>query len=199
MSKDKSEELRPALKGGGESTGKKNVFRGKEAKLVKALTKTTNVSEAGRMAGYGRNQSAFRALRNIQTKIPELMDSIGLTDEYLLEKCLKPGLSAMETKFFADKGVILDQRDVIAWGPRRDFLDMACKLKGLYITSDDGAHGNSERNQPGGNSLSVVFTNEGAAREFVEAIAARRPSGGFAGVDAQVDPQLGRERYSQST
>jgi len=173
------------------NTASKKILRGKEPKLVKALSKTSNISEAGRMAGYGTAQSAHRALRNIQTKIPELMDSIGLTDEYLLKKCLKPGLSAMETKFFADKGVILDQRDVIAWGPRRDFLDVALKLKGLYIRNDDGANGNSERNQPGGHSLSVVFTNEGAAREFVEAIAARRSTGGLTGVDAQVDPVVG--------
>jgi len=174
------------------NTAGKKILHGKEPKLVKALTKTTNISKAGRMAGYGTAQSAHRALRNIQTKIPELMDSIGLTDEFLLKECLKPGLSAMETKFFADKGVVLSEKEVIAWGPRRDFLDMACKLKGLYITrDDDGANGNSERNQPGGHSLSLVFTDEGAAREFVEAIAARRSPGGFAGVDAQVDSQLG--------
>ena len=170
----------------------KKALRGKEAKLVKALAKTTNVSEAGRMAGYGRNQSAFRALRNIQAKVPELMDRIGLTDEYLLEKCLKPGLEAKETKFFADKGIVMQEKEVIAWGPRRDFLDMACKIKGLYITREgDGGNGNGERNQSGGHSLSVVFTNEGAAREFVEAIAARRSSSGFTSVDAEVDPNLG--------
>jgi hypothetical protein len=172
---------------------KRKILRGKEAKLVKALAKTSNVSEAGRMAGYTKAQAAHHALRNIQKKVPEIMDRIGLTDEYLLKECLKPGLTALETKFFADKGVVLDQKEVIAWGARRDFLDMACKLKGLYMTREgDGANGESERNRPGGNSLSLVFTNEGAAREFVEAIASRRSSGGFAGVDAEVDPNLGR-------
>jgi hypothetical protein len=171
---------------------RKNVLRGKEAKLVKALAKTSNVSEAGRIAGYTKAQAAHRALHNIQLKMPELMDRIGLTDEYLLKKCLKPGLTAKETKFFADKGIVMESRDVIAWGARRDFLDMAFKLKGLYVTREgDGTNGESERNRPGGNSLSLVFTDEGAAREFVEAISTRRSAGGFAGLDAQVDAHMG--------
>ena len=120
------------------------------------------------------------------------MDKIGLTDEYLLKECLKPGLTAKETKIIHSQGIVMGKEEVVAWGPRRDFLDMACKLKGLYVTRDgDGANGESERNRPGGNSLSLVFTNEGAAREFVEAIASRRSGGGFTGVDAEVDPNLG--------
>lgn len=107
-------------------------LRGKEPGLVKALAQTTNVSEAGRIAGYGTPQSAHRALNNIQKKVPDLMDEIGLTDEFLLKECLKPGLSAMETRHYANKGVVLDSKDVIAWTERRGFLDMAFKLKGSY-------------------------------------------------------------------
>jgi hypothetical protein len=65
----------------------------------------------------------------------------------------------------------MEHKEVIAWGPRRDFLDMAYKLKGSYAVRESN-DGNGERNQPSGPSLSVVFTEEGAAKEFIEAIAA---------------------------
>jgi hypothetical protein len=172
---------------------RKNVLRGKEPKLVKALAKTSNVSEAGRMAGYGTAQSAHRAVRRIQTKVPELMERMGLTDEYLLKKCLKPGLKAKETKFFADKGIVMDKKEVIAWGPRRDFLDMAFRLKGLYISKEgDGNGGNGQGNQSGGPTLHLEFSHEGAAREFAEAIASRRGGDRPAGLDAPMDEELGR-------
>ena len=48
----------------------------------------------------------------------------------LLDKELK----AEETKFFADKGMVTDQRDVIAWGVRQKARQDAHKLRGDYPT-----------------------------------------------------------------
>src|SRR4030095_108784 len=40
------------------------------------------------------------ALQNLKLKIPELLDRLGLSDVALIEKRLKPLLSAQTTKFF---------------------------------------------------------------------------------------------------
>jgi len=109
----------------------RNKLRGKEPELVKALTTTANVSKAGRMAGYGTYQSAHRAFHNIQKKVPDLMDEIGMTDEFLLRKCLE-GLSVNEIRHFHNKGIVMETKEVPAIGERRAYLDMAFKLKGSY-------------------------------------------------------------------
>lgn len=62
----------------------------------------------------------------------DAMEASGLTDRVLVNKYLKPALKARETQFFAHKGVVMDERDVIAWGTRTRALDMAFQLKGSY-------------------------------------------------------------------
>ena len=104
----------------------------KQQKLIKALPKAASVSEAGRIAGYSVAPSAHRALKAIERRMPEILDRHGLTEDYLVEKCLKPGLKANETKFFAHEGIVTDSRTVVAWGERRAYLDMANRLRGSY-------------------------------------------------------------------
>lgn len=160
----------------------------KERKLVVAVTKTANVSEAGRIAGYSDAPAAHKAMKRIERKMPEILDAHGLTDDYVVRECLKPGLMAMETQFFANKGIVLDSKDTIAWGPRHQFLETWMKLKGLN-TGDGADRGEGAATR--GPSLSLVFTNKGSAREFVEAIAARRSADGLIDLDASVDANLG--------
>lgn len=101
-----------------------------------------SVSEAAVKAGYtdqAPRQAGHQALEQIRAKMPELLDSKGLTDDALIDKYLRPGLEAQETEFAKFEGKITDSRDVIAWGPRRDFLDMTFKLKGSYApTKNEG-------------------------------------------------------------
>jgi hypothetical protein len=104
----------------------------KQKKLIKAMIKAETFTQAAEMAGYSDKSNAHHALTNIREKMPELLDRMGLTDESVIEQHLKPGLLAMETKFFADKGIVLQREDVIAWGERRGYLDMLWKLKGKY-------------------------------------------------------------------
>ena len=61
----------------------------------------------------------------------ETLKRHGITDEYLAGK-LKEELEAEETKFFADKGKVRDEKDVIAWGIRQKARMDAHKLKGDY-------------------------------------------------------------------
>jgi phage terminase small subunit len=106
--------------------------------LVKNLIKGMSITEAAREAGYADNgyvgQIGSQALENIRLKMPEVLDKHGLTDDVLVENYLKPLLEAEETEFAKFEGRITDERNVIAWGPRKEGLDIAFKLKGSYAT-----------------------------------------------------------------
>ena len=58
-------------------------------------------------------------------------DEHGITEDYLLGK-LKEELEAEETKFFHQKGKVVETKNVIAWGTRQDARKDAHKLKGDY-------------------------------------------------------------------
>src|SRR3954471_2230637 len=95
----------------------------KEQAFVQNLTAGKSLTESALAAGYsGKHpgQSGWQALKNIQLKMPELFDRYGLTDEALIEKHLKPLLSATETKFVHVKGKITDTLRVPANAIRLD-------------------------------------------------------------------------------
>lgn len=91
----------------------------KRRKLVKAIQKqvkqgrTLNVSEAGRQAGFGTPQAAYRSFKTLKMKLPELLDSVGL-DAVTVFKGFHESLNATETKHFAHNGIVLDTREVVA-------------------------------------------------------------------------------------
>jgi hypothetical protein len=124
-----------------ESTGQDSIYQkvrlldSKQRKLIELLFSGKDASEACREAGYGSSQ----AMRSLQRIVPDIMDRLGLTDEVLLEKYLKPLLSATETKFFAYKGAVIDEKQVDALEIRRSTLDMAFKLRGAYSKSEDAS------------------------------------------------------------
>ena len=53
-----------------------------------------------------------------------------------LAELLDEELKAEETKFFADKGIVIDQKDVVAWGVRQKARQDAHKLRGDYPTEE---------------------------------------------------------------
>jgi hypothetical protein len=76
------------------------------------------------------------ALQNLKLKIPELLDRLGLSDVALIEKRLKPLLSAQTTKFFQRRGKVTGKRVVIDNDARLKALDMAFKLRGSFSETD---------------------------------------------------------------
>jgi hypothetical protein len=104
--------------------------------LVKKLAEGMSITEAARAAGYADNgyvgQLGSQALEAIRLKMPEVLERHGLTDDSLVENYLKPALKAEETEFAKFEGRITDQRNVVAWGPRLQALDIAFNLKGSY-------------------------------------------------------------------
>ena len=164
----------------------------KQARLVKALTTSDTLTAAAKEAGYHDAATAHRALRNtIAEKMPNVLRRHGLTEDWAAKKCQSLA-EAKRKQYFANGGIVMDTREDDDHAVQLRALDLWGKFMGLYITREgDGGNGNGERNQSGGHSLSLVFTSEGAAREFIEAITVRRSASQPIELDARVDPNLG--------
>jgi hypothetical protein len=93
--------------------------------------KHKTIASAGRAAGYSGN-AAHRALSEVQGTITEIMDQAGLTDVYLVEKCIKPLLHAKSVRFFQADGEILESRPFADHDTRLRALDIALRIKGKY-------------------------------------------------------------------
>lgn len=104
----------------------------KQKKLVEALPTSGSVAEAGEKAGYYDRQTAHRALNSISERAPEVLERLGLTIEHVADKCLRPLLEAKETKFFADKGVVIETKEVEANDIRLRAIDTWARLRGAY-------------------------------------------------------------------
>lgn len=115
--------------------------------LVKHIISGKTITEAARLAGYADNgfvgQIGSQALEAIRRKMPEVLDAHGLTDDVLVENYLKPLLNAEDTEFAKFEGKITDERNVIAWDPRRAGLDMAFNLRGSYAAKESAQSGSS--------------------------------------------------------
>ena len=115
----------------------------KQRALVRALAKTKHLGKAAIEAGYSSKnatQSAAQALASIRKTAPGLLAKHGLDDDSLIEKHLIPLLKAQETKYFAytrqGKRLLLE-RNVAAHSIRANALDMAFKIRGLYVREQE--------------------------------------------------------------
>jgi hypothetical protein len=107
--------------------------------FVRNLAKGASQKDAFIAAGYKAkhpDQGAHQALKQIQGKVPQIMDQMGLTDHLLIEKYLVPLLDAEETKFFNEGKRRIN---VAALGIRHTALDTAFKLRGSYAPRDPKA------------------------------------------------------------
>ncbi len=111
----------------------------KQRKFIKYLTKGMNQAEAALAAGY--SPASCKSVTSVMLTNPNsplhasmahLLDTAGLTDKAIADKVY--GLSnAKKTLFFADKGVVTDQRDVEALEIQRSTVELAAKLKGHMV------------------------------------------------------------------
>jgi hypothetical protein len=111
----------------------------RQVALVKNLVDGMTITEAARRAGYSKKcpgQSGYQALQNLKMKMPELLDRLGLSDVALIEKHLKPLLSARTTKFFQHGGKVTGKRIVADNDARLRALDMALRLRGSFASAD---------------------------------------------------------------
>jgi hypothetical protein len=136
------------------TVAKKKKLAPRARKFVQGLAKGMTQKDAAIAAGYpakNARQSAYQVMQAVQSKMPDLMNRAGLTDDVLIDKYLLPLMNAKETKFFpyrteetkiikvgkketpvTEKVQVIEKREVIAWGPRRDGLELAFRVKGSF-------------------------------------------------------------------
>ena len=85
-------------------------------------------------------------------------------------KVISEGLEAMETKFFAEKGVVKDERDVISWPERRQYAELAAEYGGYHIPEK------GERETGGGVILILPDTTPSSA-PIIEGAPVNREAG----------------------
>lgn len=113
--------------------GKKNAkLTIRQSRLLKALPTSKTVAEAGEKAGFACRQSAHEAFKGITERAPEVLERLGLTYEHVLDKCLRPLLTATETKFFPHQGIVMEREQVEALDIRLRAIDTWAKLAGAY-------------------------------------------------------------------
>lgn len=120
---------------------KKKELTPRQRKFIQGLaTGTKTATQAAIDAGYTSKypgQAAGQVLETLRSKMPEVLDRHGLTDDTLIEKYLKPLMVAKTTKHFAHNGRVVSKRDYSDNDTRRQTLDMAFKLKGSYAPKTD--------------------------------------------------------------
>lgn len=96
-----------------------------------------HATNSARAAGYsGKNEAnyaevGYRNKKALQPQINEWLDEEGLSDNALKLKLVEL-LDAKETKFFSHEGLVVEEREITAWGTQTKALDMAMKMKGMY-------------------------------------------------------------------
>lgn len=170
--------------------GKK--LRGKEAKLAKALTTCdNNVARAGRQAGYANRQNAHRAVKSIQEKFPELMNRIGMTDEWLANHFLNGANGATKVNLVqgVEMGPPLPDEEL-----RFKYRWAVAKMKGLDSRTDVGS--NPSHAQHSG--ITLVVADERAAANIARLLSTGSSDHLVIDVDASVDEDLGRARHGNT-
>lgn len=109
----------------------------KQKAWLSAYLDCFNATEAARRAGYRcRDDQSFGAVghenfKKLEPRILEWVNRQGFSEAQLKTRIMA-GFDAMDTRTAAHEGVITDAKDFIAWEVRRRYLDMACKIMGLY-------------------------------------------------------------------
>ena len=122
---------------------KKRRLTAKQQELVRQLAKTKYKGKAAIAAGYSpkfASSSANQAQESIRKTAPELLARHGLDDDALIQKHLIPLMGAEETKFFTlpvgrgkSRTLQIHKRNTVAWNARKEGLDMALKIRGMYV------------------------------------------------------------------
>ncbi len=106
-------------------------------KLIKARIDGKTLQEAGEIAGYSKQsaqQQACELLKKPEVKatFAEILSAAGLTDEHLAKRINELSI-AKEKKFFAHKGIVIEEREVEALGTQAEMIQFATRLKGHLV------------------------------------------------------------------
>jgi len=112
----------------------------RDRRLLGAVIEGETISDAAESVGISR-PAAYRAMDRMERDgtIAEIMERAGITPAKIAEK-LKSKMNARETKFFADKGIVKDQRTVVAHGIQLDATKFAARMLGIDETDRPTVH-----------------------------------------------------------
>lgn len=161
----------------------------KHLKVARGVARGLTLQEAGEVVGYparSARQSAWKGMETIKRKAPEIFDELGLTVSSLAQDVDRLR-RAKETKFFHDKGIVMETREVEALDIQAKAVDMGLRVHGAYKEADDAR--NSLRSET--STVCLVVTDAKEAAELARLLAPRDSSGVVIDVAPQVDSNLG--------
>ena len=118
--------------------GKTKADLRKRARIAaKEVINGAPIVQALQTAGYTQQtaiQHSEEILNNptIKKTFNQLLDKAGLTDDTIAAR-INELSNATETKFFSDKGIVTDQREVKALSIQADMVKFAAKVKGHVV------------------------------------------------------------------
>lgn len=163
----------------------------KHLAVARNVARGATLQEAGEAVGYpaeSARQSAWRAMETIKRKAPEVFDKRGLTLDSLADDVHRLR-RAKETKFFSDKGVVIEEREVEALDIQLKAVDMGLRVHGAYERNEDGR--NPAGNSITSNTICVVTSDPETATSLVKLFAPRGTPNIVLDVAPEVDQNLG--------
>jgi len=128
----------------------------KQQRLIRTLATADSIAAAGRMAGYGTNQSTHRAMKSIRRNATDILDKIGYGQEKALQD-LREMADYNLTKFFAEKGIVMTEKTVSDNETRLRARIELNKIHGHYPAGSDNGDSNDGGPGPGGIVINLGF------------------------------------------
>jgi phage terminase small subunit len=123
--------------------GRLTIRQSRMAKIISEQTAKT-AGEAAILAGYSpktARQGGHQAIERIKKRAPDILDAIGLTLHAVIDKSLRPLLTATETRVFQHEGEVTDYVELADNGTRLRATNMALELHGAYPTEQEKQQG----------------------------------------------------------
>lgn len=147
-------------------------------KKVDAYIETGSLSDAGMMVGtYKNRNSAGVGMNRMMGKLekcnptvllPQLLDSVGLSDEALALKLYKK-TNAKSKTYFSYGGIVTDEREQDNHFAQLKAIELACKLKGHMVERHQNLNLNINKNVSDDALSSMSFEELEYYRQATEA------------------------------
>jgi phage terminase small subunit len=111
----------------------------RKRKYIQGLADGKSKFDAAIDAGYSES-TALSAKAHIETPDVRTAFSELIRERIPARKIVNriaEGMDAQETKFFQQDGKVTDQRDVVAWGERRAYAELAAEFGGYFVPAKE--------------------------------------------------------------
>jgi len=147
-------------------------------KKVDAYIETGSLVKTGRLTGNYKNDnsakvSVYKAINRVTKSsptilLPQLLDSVGLSDEALALKLYKKTNAKTKT-YFSYNGIVTDEREQDNHFAQLKAIELACKLKGHMIERHQNLNLNINKNVSDDELSSMSFEELEYYRQATEA------------------------------